>query len=127
MDTFLKMFTKSRQDKADFLTDRRETFFRSLADTMAEAGLLRLGVLALDSVPAAMIMCFDYRDCVYLYNSGYDLKYNFLSAGLLSKVLAIQDSIQRGKTRFDFLKGAESYKYQLGGREVPLYRCRINI
>jgi CelD/BcsL family acetyltransferase involved in cellulose biosynthesis len=127
MDTFLKMFSESRQDKATFLTDRMESFFKLLANTMAEAGLLRLGILELDTLPTAAIMCFDYRDCVYLYNSGYDPKYNSLSAGLMSKVLAIQDSIQRGRKRFDFLKGAESYKYHLGGREVPLYRCQITL
>ena len=127
MNTFLKMFTESRPDKAIFLTDRMESFFRLLAATMAEAGLLRLGVLELDKQPMAMIICFDYNDCVYLYNSGYDPEYNYLSAGLLSKALAIKDSIQRGRKRFDFLKGAEPYKYHLGGREVPLYRCQINI
>ena len=127
MGTFLKMFTESRQDKATFMTARMESFFRLLADTMAEAGLLRLGVLELDAQPTAMIMCFDYNDCVYLYNSGYDSEYNFLSVGLLSKALAVKDSIQRGRKRFDFLKGAESYKYHLGGREVPLYRYQITI
>jgi CelD/BcsL family acetyltransferase involved in cellulose biosynthesis len=127
MDTFLKMFTGSRQDKATFMTAQMESFFRLLADTMARNRLLRLGVLELDAKPAAMIMCFDYNDCVYLYNSGYDPEYNYLSVGLLSKALAIKDSIQRGRKRFDFLKGAEAYKYHLGGREVPIYRCQINM
>jgi CelD/BcsL family acetyltransferase involved in cellulose biosynthesis len=48
-----------------------------------------------------------------------------LSVGLLSKVLCIKDSIERGKKRFDFLKGREAYKYRLGGREVPIYNCQI--
>ena len=127
MDTFLKMFTESRSDKSAFLTVPREAFFRSLADTMAEAGLLSLGILELDSIPAAMIVCFDYNDCIYLYNSGYDPGYSSLSVGLLSKVLCIQDSIQKGRKRFDFLKGKEIYKSHLGGREVPLFRCQITI
>ncbi len=127
MDTFLKMFTESREDKATFLTAQMESFFRSLADTMAEAGLLRLGILELDTLPTAMIMCFDYNDCLYLYNSGYDPQYNSLSVGLLCKVLCIKESIQEGKKRFDFLKGDEPYKYHLGGREVPLHRCQITI
>ncbi len=127
MDTFLKMFSESRKDKATFLTARMESFLRSLADTMDKAGLLRLGILELDTVPTAMIMCFDYNDCVYLYNSGYDSQYNALSVGLLCKVLCIKESIQEGKKRFDFLKGSETYKYHLGGREVPLYRCQITI
>jgi len=127
MDAFLKMFSESRKDKATFMTARIESFFRSLADTMAEAGLLKLGILELDTLPTAMVMCFDYHDCVYLYNSGYDPNYSSLSVGLLSKVLCIKDSIQRGRKRFDFLKGGESYKYYLGGRETPLHSCHIII
>jgi CelD/BcsL family acetyltransferase involved in cellulose biosynthesis len=127
MNTFFKMFIESRQDKADFMTERMKSFFNLLADTMAGIGLLRLGVLELDNQPVAEIMCFDYNNCIYLYNSGYDPRYTSLSAGLLSKVLAIKDSIEKGKKRFDFLKGEEIYKYHLGGKEVPLYRCQIAI
>ncbi len=127
MDTFFKMFVESRQDKADFMTEKMKSFFRSLADTMAQLGTLKLGVLELDGKPLAEIMCFDFNSCIYLYNSGYDPAYVSLSAGLLSKVLAIKDSIEKGKKRFDFLKGAETYKSHLGGREVPLYRCRITL
>jgi len=127
MDTFLELFSESREDKATFMTVQRESFFRSLAGTMAEARLLRLGILELDTLPVAMVMCFDYNDCVYLYNSGYNPDYSALSVGLLSKVLCIKDSIYRGRKRFDFLKGRESYKYHLGGREIPLYSCQIII
>jgi CelD/BcsL family acetyltransferase involved in cellulose biosynthesis len=127
MDTFFKMFVESRRDKANFMTEKMESFFRLLADTMARAGLLKLGVLELDGRPLAEIMCFDYQGCIYLYNSGYDPQYTALSAGLLSKVLAIKDSIEKGKKRFDFLKGDETYKHHLGGREVPLFRCQITI
>ncbi|TET16633.1 MAG: GNAT family N-acetyltransferase [Dehalococcoidia bacterium] len=127
MDTFLKLFSESREDKATFMTAQMESFFRSLADTMAEAGLLRLGILELDTLPTAIVMCFDYNDCVYLYNSGYNPRYSALSVGLLCKVLCIKDSIQRGRKRFDFLKGGEPYKYHLGGREIPLYSCHIII
>ena len=127
MDTFLKLFSESREDKATFMTAQMESFFRSLANTMAEAGLLRFGILELDTLPAAMVMYFDYNDCVYLYNSGYNPRYSVLSVGLLCKVLCIKDSIQRGRKRFDFLKGREPYKYHLGGREIPLYSCHIII
>jgi CelD/BcsL family acetyltransferase involved in cellulose biosynthesis len=127
MDTFFKMFVDSRRDKADFMTEKMALFFKLLADTMGRLGLLKLGVLELDGRPLAEIMCFDYQDCIYLYNSGYDPGYVSLSAGLLSKVLAIKDSIEKGRKRFDFLKGAETYKSHLGGREVPLFRCQITI
>ena len=102
-------------------------FFSSLAEAMAKVGLLRFGFLELDLVPVAAVMYFDYNDSIYLYNSGYDPRYRQLSVGLLSKVLCIKDSIEKKKSRFDFLKGAEVYKYRLGGREIPLYRCQIQI
>ncbi len=109
------------------MTAPMESFFRAIARVMAEAGLLKLGILELDSVPTAMVMCFDYGGTIFLYNSGYDPQYNYLSAGLLCKVLCIKDSIELGRHRFDFLKGAETYKHNLGGKEVPLHVCRINI
>ena len=127
MDTFLKLFSQSRGEKAAFMTAPMESFFRSLADTMAEARLLRFSILELEALPVAMNMCFDYNDSVYLYNSGYNPGYNSLSVGLLSKVLLIKDSIHRGRKRFDFLRGREAYKYHLGGRAVPLYSCQIII
>ena len=127
IDLFFQMFTESRQDKADFLTARMESFLRSLISTMTDAGLLRLGILELDKLPVAMIVCFDYNNRMYLYNSGYDPRYISLSVGLLSKVLSIKESIEEGRNRFDFLKGDETYKYQLGGKEISLSRCQITI
>ena len=127
MDIFLSMFRESRQDKADFLTEQKEEYFRLLADNMSEEGLLKFGVLRLDNKPVACIMCFDYNDCVYLYNSGYDPEYNYLSVGLLSKVMSIRESILTGRKRYDFLKGSEPYKYHLGGKEVTLSRCLIDL
>ena len=127
MDRFFRMFTESRADKADFLTEQRETFFRVLVGKMSRAGLLKLGMLELDGRVLAAVICFDYHDTMYLYNSGYDPESNYLSVGLLSKVLGIKESIALGKKRFDFLKGAEPYKYHLGGKEVPLYRYQISL
>lgn len=127
MDTFLRLFSLSRGEKASFMTAQMESFFRSLAETMAEIGLLRFGILELDGVPVAMTMGFDYNGSVYLYNSAYDPEYGYLSVGLLSKVLCIKDSIRNGRRKWDFLRGGEPYKYHIGGREVPLYSCQIKI
>ncbi|MBI4763500.1 MAG: GNAT family N-acetyltransferase [Deltaproteobacteria bacterium] len=127
MDVFFRMFVESRQDKATFLTEKMKSFFISLACAMAETGLLKLGLLKMEERPLSEIMCFDYDGCIYLYNSGYDPDYTSLSAGLICKILAIKASIEQGKRRFDFLKGSELYKYQLGGQEVPLYHCQITL
>lgn len=127
MDIFLKQFVESRTDKAIFMTAEMEKFFRSMVDAISRAGLLRLSILELDNIPVATLIAFDYNDNVYLYNSGYDPAYSYLSVGVLSKALCIKDSIERGRKRFDFLKGDERYKYHLGGQEVQLYKCEITL
>ena len=127
LDIFLKLFSLSKDEKANFMNDNRESFFRSLAKAMAEIGLLRLGILQLDKVPVAMTMVFDYNGSHYLYNSAYDPQFSYLSVGLLCKVLCLKESIEKGKKKWNFLKGGEPYKYQLGGQEVPLYSCQITI
>jgi CelD/BcsL family acetyltransferase involved in cellulose biosynthesis len=126
MDLFLRLFRESREDKAIFLTNRIESFFQSLVKATARSGLLRFGILELNASPVAVVMYFDYNNSVFLYNNGYDPKHSFLSVGLISKVLCLKDSVERGRSKFDFLKGAEEYKYRLGGKEITLYGCEIS-
>ncbi len=127
MDVFLALFRASRADKAAFLTPDREAFFRAVALGMARAGLLELSLLEIDGTPAAATLCLAYRSTTYLYNNGYDPGFAHLSVGLLSKVLSIRASIERGRARYDFLKGAEPYKVRLGGHRMPLFRCRVDL
>jgi CelD/BcsL family acetyltransferase involved in cellulose biosynthesis len=127
MSIFMRLFPMSREDKADFMTPQMESFFKYIAKAMAGLGLLRFGIIEMDKQPAAMTIGFDYKDAHYLYNSAYDPQFNYLSVGLLCKVLCLKESIEKGRKKWDFLKGGEPYKYHLGGREVPLYRCQINI
>lgn len=125
MNTFLKLFVQSRQDKAEFMTAQMESFFRATAAAMAEIGLLRFGTLEIARKTVAMIMGFDFDNAYCLYNSGYDPEFSSLSVGILLKALCIKESIEAGKSKFDFLKGDEDYKYHLGGKEVPVYRCQV--
>ena len=127
IDTFLHLFPEARGDKAQFMTGEMQTYFRSLSQTLAETGVMRFGVLEAFGKPAAMVMYFDYNDNVYLYNSAYDPDYKSMSVGIISKARCIQDSLERGKKKFDFLKGSEQYKYYLGGKEIPLYCCQITL
>lgn len=127
MDTFLSLFRRNRADKSEFMTDTMMVFFRFLAESLAGTGILKLFFLELDAVPVAAVMCFDYHSTMYLYNNGYDNRFRSLSVGMLSKMLSIKNSIDRGKRTYDFLKGNETYKKQLGGKVVRLYRCRADL
>ena len=123
---FIELF-KQNPEKADFFNEQMARYFKTLVLNTAEAGLARFGLLELEGKIVAAVLYFDYKNCIYLYNSGYNLDYHNLSAGLLSKVLAIKHSVEQGKKIFDFLKGEEVYKSRLGGTALPIYRVNLAI
>ncbi|MFA5065636.1 MAG: GNAT family N-acetyltransferase [Dehalococcoidia bacterium] len=126
IDLFLQFFRESREDKNRFLTPPIELFIREIIGLSEARGMLRLGILELNNSPIAATLCFEYLGGMYLYNSGYSSAHRWLSAGLLSKYYSILDSIAKGKTHYNFLKGAEKYKFHLGGKETGLFRCIIS-
>ncbi len=82
METFLRLFTMNREDKAAFMSATMASFFRVLAFSLAEEGLLRLFSLDLDEKPVASVFCFDHQGTRYLYNNGYDHAYQGTQRGL---------------------------------------------
>jgi len=127
IDTFIDLFRRNRSDKAAFMSDGMAAYFHDLIHGAAGEGLLRLYFLDVGRQPVATVLCFDYRGVRYLYNSGYDERFDALSVGVLSKVFSINAAIDAGCRRYDFLKGAEVYKKRIGGHEVPLYRLRVTL
>jgi CelD/BcsL family acetyltransferase involved in cellulose biosynthesis len=125
MDDFVRLHKLSSADKEQFMTPRMVGFFSSLAHVCRERGWLSLAFLSVAGKRVSTIMAFDYGDTYYLYNSGYDPEFEYLSVGLLLKALAIEYAIKTGKACYDFLQGNERYKYDLGGKdtEVCSVRC----
>ena len=126
MPLFLDLARKSNEDKADFLTEDRERFFLTLADTMQAKGWLKLFFLEIDGVTAAASLCFDYGGAYYLYNSGYEPRFASLSVGVMLKALALKDAIEAGREVFHFLRGAEPYKFDLGGGSGRLMKLLVS-
>ena len=123
---FFRLFEQGRDDKKEFMTAQMSGFFKAMATSVATKGYLRLAFLEVEGKRVASAMCFDCWDHFHLYNSGYDPAYASLSVGLLCKAFCIKDGILEGKKHFDFLRGAEPYKYDLGGQDVPIFRCVIS-
>lgn len=124
MPQFFELFLQN-PEKQEFLTAKMEHFFRSLIIAAARAGIARFGLLEIDGIVAAVIFYFDYYGRIWLYNSGYLPEYGDLSAGLISKILCLKESIEKGRQVFDFMKGQEVYKSRLGGTGIPIYKVTI--
>ena len=121
MGEFFRLLKVSSPEKREFLTSSRERFFLDVASELASRGQLQLFFLELDGARVASCICFDYAGSYLLYNSGYDPEYSALSVGFLNKALCVREAIEEGRQSFNFLKGAERYKYDLGGKDLTIY------
>ena len=127
LTSFFQMMADSRRDKAQFMTDEVRYFFEKIVSAMSSYELLRLAFLEVGVARVAAILYFEYNDRIYLYNSGYMPQYAEMNVGLVSKLYCIRQAIEERKRVFDFLKGPEVYKSRLGGHEVRLSRCVIDL
>ena len=125
LDDFFRLHRDSREDKAAFMTPSKEAFFREIAHAFVSQKLGKLYRLEVDGITAASVLCFDYNNQRLLYNSGFDHSFSSLSVGLLLKAYTLRDAIETGMRRFDFLRGDEPYKYDLGAVDSPIYQCTI--
>ncbi|MGQ9674520.1 MAG: GNAT family N-acetyltransferase [Chloroflexota bacterium] len=125
LDDFVRLMRSSQPDKARFMDERMESFFRSALGRLLVSGIARLYFLEIDNERVASAACFDQGEELWLYNSGYDPRYSSLSVGLLLKALCLEDALGIGKGLFDFLRGSEPYKYDLGAVDRPVYKLEI--
>ena len=125
LEMFFPLHRASSPEKAAFWNPGRERFFVDVLTEAASRNVLRLAVLELNGERLAACINIDYGSSYLLYNSGYDPAYARLSVGLLNKALTIKWAIASGKRAFDFLRGDERYKYELGAVDRWIYRLTI--
>ena len=126
VEPFIELHQKSTAEKRDFWDEKMIEFFRAISQSFAEAGWLKLYFIEFNGERAAAFMCFDYRNEILVYNSGYDpTRFAWLSPGIVLNARIIEHAIQLGRRRLDFLRGDEEYKFRFGAVPEPVYRLRI--
>jgi CelD/BcsL family acetyltransferase involved in cellulose biosynthesis len=122
---FLALHRRSATGKARFMDERMEAFFRRAVSALAADGAVRLWLLDTPAGPIASFVTLEWDGAVGLYNSGFDPSRAALSPGLVLLTRLIEDAIERGKARFDFLRGEERYKYDFEPAPEDVYSVRI--
>ena len=125
LDDFLALHRRSREGKAKFMDARMEGFFRRAIPALAERGGARLAFLELPDGPIASFVTLEWDGTVGLYNSGFHPERAALSPGLVLLAHVIRDAIERGRRRFDFLRGEERYKYEFGPTSEAVHMVTI--
>jgi len=100
-------------------------FFAGLFESCAPTGVLALSFLTVGGRRIAAGVTFDDGKSTYYYNAGVDPDARDLSPGVVMVACYIQRAIELGRTRLDFLRGNEPYKYEWGAVDEPIERLLV--
>jgi CelD/BcsL family acetyltransferase involved in cellulose biosynthesis len=102
---------------------------RETMPALLSLDLLRLYALRVSGRIVASFYGFSHvtagKRRAYFYLSGFDPALAHLSLGGLIIDHAVRAAIHEGAAEFDFLRGAEAYKYRWGARDRFTYRRRL--
>ena len=127
--TALRQFHARRwQDEgasATFADPALECFHEDFTRAANEAGWLRLYILWLNDVPAAVMYGFVSGDRFYFYQHGFHEDYAKYGVGLVLMGMTIRAALEDGAAEFDMLYGHEPYKYLWARSERRLGRLQF--
>ena len=108
--------------------DRSRRFLHRLTELEAAEGSEAMLQLGLVHVGERLIFASagfdDGRTCSF-YNAGMDPDARDLSPGVTGAAAYIGDRLAAGRSRFDFLRGDEAYKYEWGAVDEPIHRLLV--
>jgi len=126
VDRFLLLMAASHSQKADFLRNSQNVdFFKKIVPIVYQSGWLQMSFIFVGDRAVATYLNFVYGDRVLVYNSGLlSDQYGHLSPGIVLLAFNIRHAIEVGYKVFDFLRGNETYKYRMGGKDTHVYMLR---
>jgi CelD/BcsL family acetyltransferase involved in cellulose biosynthesis len=122
---FVEMHRGAEGLKGHFMRPEIATFFERVAHAFMPLSWLRLDFLEVEGRPIASTFGFSFGERYYLYNSAYEPSAGRLSPGLVLVAQLVKRCIDEGCAVFDFLRGEERYKFDLGGEAVSLQNLKI--
>lgn len=126
-EEFVRLHKLSSGEKDQFMSDLMKQFFLDLITVEKKDWKTNLSFLQIEGKNASAILSFENQSELFGYNSGYDPSFNYYSAGLLLHAFKIKEAIEKGKKTYDFLRGTERYKYDLGGKDMNLYKIEMEL
>jgi CelD/BcsL family acetyltransferase involved in cellulose biosynthesis len=100
-----------------------QTLHRAAAPGLHRKEILRMYAMRMDQKIVGVYLGFFSGQRALYYLSGFDPAAADFSPGMLLIAHAIEEAIREGATCFDFLRGAEPYKYAWGAHDTHTY-CR---
>jgi CelD/BcsL family acetyltransferase involved in cellulose biosynthesis len=116
----------NQRGQAGMLSPELEAFHRAAARRLLEERALRLYALSLGDQVAGVFYGYSAHGRTIYYLGGFDPGFARFSPGTLVVAHAIEHALATDRARaFDFLRGAEAYKYAWGAVDEPVYGRRL--
>jgi len=122
-DIFVAQHRTSKGLKGEFMTKEVETYFNELLNITG----WKIYYLEANQEVLSTAFCYENSSGCYLYNSSRNNEFNSINPGIVLNDLIIQELIDKEMSFFDFLKGTERYKFDLGGKSVQLYDLEASL
>ncbi len=122
-EKFTQQHKLSDGKKGNFMTEEVELFFKNLLTI--KGWKIYFIENEIELISSAFV--YENKNGCYLYNSTRNSKFDDINPGIVLIDLIIQKMIQEKKGFFDFLKGHDRYKIDLGGLPIQLYDLKILI
>ncbi|HSW87769.1 MAG TPA: GNAT family N-acetyltransferase [Candidatus Saccharimonadales bacterium] len=124
-EAFIRLHRASDQAKEKFMSEEMKQFFWDIVSAEKTDYRIDFCFLNIDNKPVASVMSFIGQGKTLLYNSGFDPEYSYYSVGLILHAYLVKKSIEEKLSIHDFLRGNERYKYDLGAKDMQLYRITL--
>ena len=120
---------RSRMQVKGEISSLEDEAFRSFLNEaipyMASRGYAWMDSIEQNEEILGSALNFVHGDSVYYYMGGFSDKVKKLRPGTALFALVMQRSIDGGYAKYDFLRGAESYKYRWNAKDVVTHRVTI--
>lgn len=117
----------SRTGEPGVLAEEKvRAFHRIAAPRLVARGILRLYRLRVEDSTVAILYALAKSSTLFCYLQGYDPEFAYLSPGTQLMFSAMEDAIQHGIRKFDFLRGDEAYKRHWRARAETTFRVQLS-
>lgn len=103
---------ESKNEQSIFQYDLRSGFHKQVARLFLEEDILRFFRLRVEGKTIAMLYCFQFAGELFYFQAGMDPDWEKHSVGMVLMAGAIQYAFEHRLSRFDFMRGAEEYKFK---------------
>jgi len=106
---------EARGKPGSFRSEERKNFYSLMSEQFLRQGWLELWTLLLNGEPVAAQFGFRYGSTVFSLQEGFDPEHSADSVGYVLRSYVLQQLINSGIRRYEFLAGADESKLRWGG------------